>query len=56
MTIAGQGTIGLEILDDLPDVDVILVPDRSGRASATDREAPIIFREWLPNLRGILKT
>lgn len=30
MTIAGQGTIGLEILDDLPDADVILVPVGGG--------------------------
>jgi threonine dehydratase len=28
--IAGQGTVGLEILDDLPDVDVILVPISGG--------------------------
>ena len=30
MTIAGQGTIGLEILEDLPDADVILVPVGGG--------------------------
>jgi threonine dehydratase len=30
MTIAGQGTIGLEILDDLPDADVIMVPVGGG--------------------------
>jgi threonine dehydratase len=29
-TVAGQGTIGLEILEDLPDVDVILVPVGGG--------------------------
>jgi threonine dehydratase len=28
--IAGQGTVGLEILDDLPDVDVVLVPVGGG--------------------------
>src|SRR5437763_303059 len=28
--IAGQGTIGLEILEDLPDVDVIVVPIGGG--------------------------
>jgi threonine dehydratase len=28
--IAGQGTIGLEILDDLPDVDVVIVPVGGG--------------------------
>lgn len=30
MVIAGQGTIGLEILDDLPDVDAIIVPVGGG--------------------------
>jgi threonine dehydratase len=34
MVIAGQGTIGLEILADLPDVDVILVPIGGGGLSA----------------------
>lgn len=28
--IAGQGTVGLEILDDLPDVDIVLVPVGGG--------------------------
>ena len=28
--IAGQGTIGLEIMDDLPDVDTIVVPIGGG--------------------------
>jgi len=28
--IAGQGTVGLEILDDLPDVDVVIVPAGGG--------------------------
>jgi len=28
--IAGQGTIGLEILDNLPDVDIVLVPIGGG--------------------------
>jgi len=27
---AGQGTIGLEILEDIPDVDVVLVPIGGG--------------------------
>jgi threonine dehydratase len=30
MVIAGQGTVGLEILEDLPDVDVIVVPIGGG--------------------------
>lgn len=30
LTIAGQGTIGLEILEDLPDADIILVPVGGG--------------------------
>lgn len=32
--IAGQGTIGLEIVEDLPDVDVVLVPIGGGGLSA----------------------
>jgi threonine dehydratase len=32
--IAGQGTIGLEIVDDLPDVDTVLVPVGGGGLSA----------------------
>ena len=32
--IAGQGTIGLEILDQLPDVEVVLVPVGGGGSSA----------------------
>jgi threonine dehydratase len=32
--IAGQGTIGLEIIDDLPDVDVVLVPVGGGGLAA----------------------
>lgn len=27
---AGQGTIGLEILDELPDVDIVVVPIGGG--------------------------
>lgn len=34
MVIAGQGTISLEILEDLPDVDVILVPVGGGGLAA----------------------
>jgi len=30
LTIAGQGTIGLEIIEDLPDVDVVLIPVGGG--------------------------
>lgn len=30
LVIAGQGTVGLEILDDLPDVDVVVVPVGGG--------------------------
>ncbi len=29
--IAGQGTVGLEILQDLPDVETVLVPVGGGR-------------------------
>jgi threonine dehydratase len=34
MTISGQGTIGLEILEDLPDADVVLVPVGGGGLAA----------------------
>jgi threonine dehydratase len=34
MTVAGQGTVGLEILEDLPDPDVILVPVGGGGLAA----------------------
>jgi threonine dehydratase len=34
MIIAGQGTVGLEIADDLPDVDAVLVPVGGGGFSA----------------------
>jgi threonine dehydratase len=34
LIIAGQGTIGLEILEDLPDVDAVLVPVGGGGLSA----------------------
>lgn len=34
MTVAGQGTIGLEILEDLPDPEVILVPVGGGGLAA----------------------
>lgn len=34
MVIAGQGTVGLEIIDDLPDVDTIVVPVGGGGLAA----------------------
>ena len=34
MVIAGQGTIGLEILDDMPDIDAIVVPIGGGGLAA----------------------
>ena len=36
--IAGQGTIGLEILEDLPDVETILVPGAAEACSAASRD------------------
>ncbi|HEX2346236.1 MAG TPA: pyridoxal-phosphate dependent enzyme [Gaiellaceae bacterium] len=47
LTIAGQGTVGLEILEDVPDVDVIVVPIGgggliSGIAVATAGTASVI--------------
>ena len=38
LTIAGQGTVGLEILEDLPDVETIVVPDRRRRAHLGRRD------------------
>lgn len=45
LVIAGQGTVGLEILDDLPDVDLVIVPVGgggliSGIAAAVKRAQP----------------
>jgi len=45
LVIAGQGTVGLEILDDLPDVDLVIVPVSgggliSGIAAAVKRIRP----------------
>ena len=36
--VAGQGTLGLEILEQRPDVDTILVPDRRRRSDLRRRE------------------
>ena len=36
--IAGQGTVGLEIVEDLPDVDAILVPIGGGGLASGDRD------------------
>jgi hypothetical protein len=38
LVMAGNGTIGLELLEDLPDVDTVLVPVRRRRALVRDRE------------------
>src|SRR4051812_22252165 len=48
--IAGQGTVGLEIADDLPDVDTVLVPVGGGGFSAGVASA---IKLRLPNARVI---
>jgi threonine dehydratase len=50
MIIAGQGTVGLEIADDLPDVDAVLVPVGGGGFSAGVSTA---IKLRLPNTRVI---
>ncbi|HYB30697.1 MAG TPA: hypothetical protein VEF89_29130 [Solirubrobacteraceae bacterium] len=35
---AGNGTIGLEILDDLPDPDAVVIPDGGGGRDGRGRE------------------
>lgn len=57
--IAGQGTIGLEILDDLPDVDIVLVPIGggglvSGIATAIKEKPPeyLIKKNSIRSLRS----
>ena len=37
--IAGQGTIGLEILDQLPDLDAVIVPVGGGGLVVGDRKS-----------------
>lgn len=49
MVIAGQGTIGLEIMDDLPDVDTIVVPIGGGLASGVASAVKMLH----PNVRVI---
>lgn len=50
MIIAGQGTVGLEIAEDLPDVDAVLVPVGGGGFSAGVASA---IKLRLPNARVI---
>jgi threonine dehydratase len=50
MIIAGQGTVGLEIADDLPNVDAVLVPVGGGGFSAGVASA---IKLRLPNARVI---
>ena len=38
--IAGQGTVGLEIVEDLPDVDLVLVPVGGGGLVLRRRRRP----------------
>ena len=49
MVIAGQGTIGLEIMDDLPDVDTIVVPIGGGLASGVAAAVKMLH----PNVKVI---
>ena len=50
MIIAGQGTVGLEIADDLPDVEMVLVPVGGGGLSAGVATA---LKLMIPNARLI---
>ena len=50
MVIAGQGTVGLEILDDLPDVDAIVVPVGGGGLAAG---IAVAVKSLRPNVRVI---
>ena len=40
LVVAGQGTVGLEILEDVPDVDTIIVPTGGGGLVAGHRRPP----------------
>lgn len=48
--IAGVGTVGLEILEDLPDVDVILVPAGGGSCASGNC---VVMNKLKPNVRVI---
>ena len=50
MVIAGQGTIGLEIVDDMPDVDAIVVPIGGGGLAAG---IAVAVKSLHPNIRVI---
>lgn len=50
MIIAGQGTIGLEIHDQLPDVDVVIVPIGGGGLISG---VALAIKEMNPNIRVI---
>ena len=51
--IAGQGTIGLEILDQLPDVDAVVVPVDGGRP---DLRRGLCHQESAPGGEGLWRT
>jgi len=50
MVIAGQGTIGLEILDDMPDVDIVIAPIGGGGLVSG---LAIALKSIRPNIRVI---
>ncbi len=50
MAVAGHGSVGLEIVEDLPDVEAVLVPVSSGGVAAGVSTA---VKESLPNVRVI---
>ncbi len=50
MATAGHGSLGLEIIEDLPDVETVLVPVSSGGVAAGVSTA---IKESLPNIRVI---
>ena len=50
--IAGQGTVGLEILEDVPDVDTIIVPIGGGGLGAGPLCQPRLLEEAEPRAAG----
>ena len=53
MVVAGQGTIGLEILDDIPAVDTVVVAIGGGGLSAG---VALAVKALKPDVRVLLKT
>src|SRR5260370_25658146 len=52
LVIAGQGTIALEMLEDAPELDVLVIPIGGGRLIPRDVVAPPAPHPPHPNLRA----